>query len=364
MGASLCRRRVRGSTHEAREPLVAGGEHSTDCLDRCRKRLRLSPTDQDGSNGVSNPEVSLVPVSPHWVVWISIDPRSGQIAAYPKEVSQLLELALRRGDAMVNLGSSFFGATVELGAGSAEQGAFQQRTARGGRDVRRMLLQRADEPITLWVRQGRHRWSAVDPSEGGDLEERTVSLPEDALELSKVEEERQRERPPPDEREGVALWQWCQELHVTPAEAEHLQDCFWGIYTEEQNRQIEEAYQAAERQVGIVVGVREYQVVFGPQPNFARQEDQRLRKRRLMRRKWLSEEEYRRRMTQDMPASTEREQEECILCLFDFAETAHMPVIELPVCKHVFHRACAQQLMDARDRCPCCRAEVDWSFLR
>eukprot|EP00434_Breviolum_minutum_P029213 symbB.v1.2.025839.t2/scaffold2536.1/size76742/5 len=65
-----------------------------------------------------------------------------------------------------------------------------------------------------------------------------------------------------------------------------------------------------------------------------------------------------------MPASTEREQEECILCLFDFAETAHMPVIELPVCKHVFHRACAQQLMDARDRCPCCRAEVDWSFLR
>ena len=24
MGASLCRRRVRGSTHEAREPLVAG----------------------------------------------------------------------------------------------------------------------------------------------------------------------------------------------------------------------------------------------------------------------------------------------------------------------------------------------------
>lgn len=49
---------------------------------------------------------------------------------------------------------SFFGATVELAAGSAEQGAFQQRTARGGRDVRRMLLQRADEPITLWVRRG------------------------------------------------------------------------------------------------------------------------------------------------------------------------------------------------------------------
>lgn len=44
----------------------------------------LSPTDQDGSNGVSNPDVLLVPVL-NWVVWISIDPRSGQIAAYPKE---------------------------------------------------------------------------------------------------------------------------------------------------------------------------------------------------------------------------------------------------------------------------------------
>lgn len=34
------------------------------------------------------------------------------------------------------------------------------------------------------------------------------------------------------------------------------QDCFWGIYTEQQNRQIEEAYQGAERQVEITVGVR------------------------------------------------------------------------------------------------------------
>ena len=25
-------------------------------------------------------------------------------------------------------------------------------------------------------------------------------------------------------REGVALWQWCHELHVTPAQAEHLED--------------------------------------------------------------------------------------------------------------------------------------------
>eukprot|EP00438_Fugacium_kawagutii_P011370 Skav212548 [mRNA] locus=scaffold1851:616343:618831:+ [translate_table: standard] len=163
-------------------------------------------------------------------------------------------------------------------------------------------------------------------------------------------------------REGVALWQWCHELHVTPAQAEHLEDCFWGIYTEQQNRpldmesgqatapgEIEDAYQAAERQLEITVGVRrwelqlsgrecwlvklrlmgQYQVVFGPAPGFARQEallarplgprspqgscptpwgqnlpataaqDQRLRKRRLMRRRWLSESEFCARMTQE-----------------------------------------------------------------
>jgi hypothetical protein len=43
---------------------------------------------------------------------------------------------------------SFFGATVELGDGN-----FQQRTARGGRDVQRLLLHRPEETVTLWVRR-------------------------------------------------------------------------------------------------------------------------------------------------------------------------------------------------------------------
>ena len=42
---------------------------------------------------------------------------------------------------------SFFGATVEL------SGAFQQRTARGGRDVRRLALSRPDEEVKLHVRR-------------------------------------------------------------------------------------------------------------------------------------------------------------------------------------------------------------------
>ena len=43
---------------------------------------------------------------------------------------------------------SFFGATVELSDGN-----FQQRTARGGRDVQRLLLRRPEETVTLWVRR-------------------------------------------------------------------------------------------------------------------------------------------------------------------------------------------------------------------
>ena len=38
------------------------------------------------------------------MVWVSIDPRSGHITPYPIEVSKALELALRRGDATLDLG--------------------------------------------------------------------------------------------------------------------------------------------------------------------------------------------------------------------------------------------------------------------
>ena len=46
---------------------------------------------------------------------------------------------------------SFFNATVEL------TGDFQQRTSRGGRDVRRLQMASAAEPVTLWVRRGERK---------------------------------------------------------------------------------------------------------------------------------------------------------------------------------------------------------------
>eukprot|EP00438_Fugacium_kawagutii_P011367 Skav212545 [mRNA] locus=scaffold1851:605629:606170:+ [translate_table: standard] len=46
--------------------------------------------------------------------------------------------------------SIFFGATVEL---TDPGGAYEQRTARGGRDVRRVLLQDPRETVTLRVRR-------------------------------------------------------------------------------------------------------------------------------------------------------------------------------------------------------------------
>ncbi|CAJ1365613.1 unnamed protein product [Effrenium voratum] len=296
-----------------------------------------------------------------WAVWVSVDPRNGQIAAYPKEVAVRLELALRQGLASVDLGASFFGATVAL-TGHASR--FLQTTSRGSRDVVRVELRRRQDVVAVSVKQGRHRWSAVDPTDGGNIVERTAQVPEDAIRLDRLElavPEVQTNAPLRD-GDGEALWQWCQRLHVTPAQAEGLQESDWGIYSEEQNAEIEAAFQAGQSQLEITVGVRQYQIIFGPSPGFARQEDQRLRKRRLVRRLLVAPGEVQRLSQAEAPI-TAREQEECILCLQDFAETPHLPVIELPECKHVFHRACAQQLVDANGRCPCCRREVDWSFL-
>merc|ERR1712211_171665 len=95
---------------------------------------------------------------------------------------------------------------------------------------------------------------------------------------------------------------------------------------------------------------------------FARQVDEVLHKRRLVRRRMTMQQECLRALE---PAAPEvaRGQESCPICCVDFAESAAMPVLELPGCQHVFHTACAQQLADNGSTCPCCRAEVDWAAL-
>jgi len=163
---------------------------------------------------------------------------------------------------------------------------------------------------------------------------------------------------------GLApLWEWCCEAGVHPRSSWHTPASAWGVYSREQNSAIEDAFQAGQQDISVDVGIRTYRIVFGPDPGFARQVDDTLHKRRLVRRRLLDSSEELDRLLEPQAPVVAREQDCCPICCTNFAESAALPVLELPGCRHVFHMACAQQLADARSQCPCCRGEVDWDAL-
>lgn len=156
-----------------------------------------------------------------------------------------------------------------------------------------------------------------------------------------------------------ALWEWCRCIGVSEQDSKKLPGDAWGVYGKDQNSMIERAFQDKEGRVEIAVGLRKYEVIFSKDPSFALQEDSRLKKRRLVRRRVVSRAEYEKAMNPP-PAQTPRGEDTCALCAEEFAETAHMPTIALPECQHVFHQACLRELADERQPCPVCRREIDW----
>lgn len=315
-----------------------------------------------GSSSAAEPE--------RWIVWVSVDPRSGQLDVYPGEVARKLEAARSRGEASVSLGEAFLDATVHV------QDPPVQRTARGRRDARRLALPRPRAAASLRVARGPRGWRAAEDADAGagHAEERTAHVfPEMVVDLHAEaaaaaggtvgaagpsgEEELRRGDVP-----MRALWEWCRRDGQRAAAAHALQDSDWGVYSWEQNAEIEAAFQAGEPHAEVNVGIRNYRVVFGPEAGFARQVDCALFKRRLVRRRLVTAEEQARALE---PAArpVARGQESCAICCVDFAESAAMPVIELPGCQHAFHMACAQQLADNHSPCPCCREPVDWARL-
>merc|ERR1719316_2628366 len=157
----------------------------------------------------------------------------------------------------------------------------------------------------------------------------------------------------------VPLWEWCARAAARAATAHTLPNTDWGVYGEEINKLIEDAHQAQKLQVEITVGIRSYRIVFGPEKNFARQEDSLLRKRRLVRRRLVSVEMQVDALRGSNASATS--DGECAICFADFADTATMPVLKLPGCGHYFHTACLTQIADTGKPCPLCRAEVDWA---
>jgi len=192
--------------------------------------------------------------------------------------------------------------------------------------------------------------------------------PEDAERLSAEEEDVAQsdaggDGRPEDPPGTSPLWEWCRELVFTAAEADALPADAWGVYSAEQNGDIERAFRAGRPSAVVELGVREFHVAFDVGDGYARQVDPRLRKKRMVRRRAAPEAEARAAMQRPAATSTAPGREVCAICFASFAETATMPAIEVPGCRHAFHRVCVQQLADRGAPCPCCRGAVDWPSL-
>lgn len=156
------------------------------------------------------------------------------------------------------------------------------------------------------------------------------------------------------------MWEWCRKEYQNPASSRSLAPGDWGVYGPEQNSAIEECFQVKKEHACVEVGIRAFQIEFSAKDRgYAWQKDVALKKSRLVRRRLVSSEEYEAAMQPALPAIA-LGQDECAICCLEFAETAAMPIVELPHCRHAFHEACALQLRDKNECCPCCRTEVDW----
>merc|ERR550525_2036084 len=309
--------------------------------------------------------------SARWVAWVSLDPRGSHphLSVYPGSVARMIEEARRKGETSVCLGEAFFGASIHLGARP------EQRTRSGRRDARRIVLPAQGGEAVLRVYETPRSWRVAEPHMRGiALEARVDIPPECVVDLTRIDElleqaaaaaaasdavpgsRRLRVEPVPEAME--ALWEWCHALRVTHSESASLPPSAWGVYSEEQNALIEQALHTggAGSRCAVTVGVREYEVVFGSNPNFASQVDKRLHKSRLVRRRVVSRAEYKHALTPPTLTTT-RGEDTCALCAEKFVDTAAMPLVELPGCLHVFHQACAQQLVDESRPC---RRRVDW----
>eukprot|EP00811_Abedinium_folium_P029094 NODE_4556_length_1877_cov_4.852571.p2 GENE.NODE_4556_length_1877_cov_4.852571~~NODE_4556_length_1877_cov_4.852571.p2 ORF type:complete len:428 (+),score=103.23 NODE_4556_length_1877_cov_4.852571:85-1284(+) len=159
----------------------------------------------------------------------------------------------------------------------------------------------------------------------------------------------------------VGLWEWCRS--ATPQDLAKLPPEKWGIYSIAHNEDIEAAYLRGEVHVHIIVGVRNYDIVFDGR-HFTRfgasaQVDERFRKVRNVRRREVTVAERDARLRGEVSPPGE-----CMFCFSDFSETPFMPVFRSKSCSHVFHLACATPWLDQGRRCPACRRDLDMGDLR
>lgn len=308
-----------------------------------------------------------------------MDPRAGEVAAYPAHVAERLEAAYLAGGGrevrLAGLGGVFECITIDLGTDDQSATQFNPMTG-GRRDVRRAVVDEDQDEVEVHVVRERG-WRLVDVAVPDLTEPRILRLGHRASAGGGGEDgrgARPRGGPPVDpvaEREArlaaaescdraglVGLWEWCR---IPATEGDEVPQDMWGVYGEDQDSAIEEAFRSGAPSVALSIGIRSYEVTFRGASG-GRQEDKAMRKRRLVRRRQATATE---REAALGAAACETNEEtadgECAICCASFAETAAVPVVRLPDCGHCFHGACVQHIADRQGTCPFCRAEVDWA---
>lgn len=334
-------------------------------------------------------------------VWLSIDPRTGDLSLYPPAAVFALERAYSgRHPRQVHLSGLGLGPlyeqlSVDLGSNGDAEGATQKRAGGGKRDVKRVEVA-ADAPREVRVHVFRDRgWRISSEPVPGVTEERCVSLTVMAAPSSPASassshapraprgeflvgfrhptvedlQERAAEVAKEDAAGLVGLWEWCRLAEVDSTQ--RISPEMWAVYSAEQDEMIEKAFRAGETKVSIAVGIRTYDIMFEGARAAGKQVDTRHKKRRFVRRRAVQRDEHSAALQAAESALQAAVAEdptladaECVICSDSFADTPAMPVVRLPKCGHRFHGACVQDLADRRKTCPCCRAQVNWREVR
>lgn len=306
------------------------------------------------------------------VVWLSIDPRSGQVHLYPTEAVARLERAHQAGTAvqvpLAGLGGHLEQVVVDVGMfGHPVQ---RNPLTHGKRDVRRLEVPLGAVELTVSVHKER-AYRITDTVIPGVTEERTVSLSAGSENIGTHIGE-PKERAPQDWAQQVAaaaqpgtvgLWEWCRSARFDGLTS--VPDSCWGVYGGEQNEEIEAAFLRGEPSVAVCIGIRSYSIVFDTVAS-GRQVDHQFRKKRHIRRRVMTlgqrAEVLRAAVEALGTQDSNMVDEDCAICFSSFSGTPHMPVVRTR-CGHCFHGACVQHQADQQSTCPLCRADVDWAVV-
>lgn len=306
------------------------------------------------------------------VVWLSIDPRSGQVHLYPAEAVARLERAHQAGTAvqvpLAGLGGHLEQVVVDVGMfGHPVQ---RNPLTHGKRDVRRLEVPLDAAEVKVNVHKERV-YRITDILIPGVTEERIVSLSAGSEKIG-IQISQPKERTRQDWAKQVAaaakpgtvgLWEWCRSAGF--AGLDSVPDTCWGVYSGEQNEEIESAFLRCEPSVAVSIGIRSYSIVFDTVTS-GRQIDHQFKKKRHIRRRVMTVEQREEVLRAAVEAlgtqDTNLVDEDCAICCTSFSETPHMPIVRT-MCGHAFHGACVQHQADQKSSCPLCRADVDWAVV-